>query len=118
METKNFRRDILKAMYDRNIGLRELARQAGIDASFLSRILRGVREPPSEELIGNIAKTLGLDPLKLTIQAGRAPDEIIRALEKDGLSDYLKTIAQMTQKDWKELSKVIERHLRRTSKGA
>lgn len=62
------------AMADKGLGLRELCRDAGLDASFFSKVLAGKRSPPSEEeALGRLAACLGLDETRLVVAAGRLP---------------------------------------------
>lgn len=64
------------AMARRGLGLRELCRQAGLDPSFLSKVLAGKRNPPSEEeVLRRIAAALELDAVPLLLAAGRVPSE-------------------------------------------
>jgi transcriptional regulator with XRE-family HTH domain len=63
-------------MQARGMGLRELCRAAGLDPSFLSKVLAGKRSPPSEEeALRRIASALGMDEPALVVAAGRIPRE-------------------------------------------
>ncbi len=58
------------------LGLRELCREAELDPSFLSKVLAGKRNPPSEEeVLRRIAIVLKVDPARLISSAGRIPSE-------------------------------------------
>ncbi|MCX5797872.1 MAG: helix-turn-helix domain-containing protein [Elusimicrobia bacterium] len=60
----------------RGLTLRGLCREAGLDASFFSKVLAGKRSPPSDEaLLRRIAQALGLDAVELIVAAGRIPAE-------------------------------------------
>lgn len=73
---KYFNTLIKKALKNKNISLRELARKTRLDVSFLSKILNGKRNPPSEEKdIIKIAKILEINPTRLLFSAGRIPTE-------------------------------------------
>ncbi|PCI35136.1 MAG: hypothetical protein COB53_11305 [Elusimicrobia bacterium] len=66
-------------MQRRGVGLRELCRAAELDPSFLSKVLAGKRNPPSdEEVLRRIAVALELDPARLITLAGRIPSEWAR----------------------------------------
>ncbi|MDD5629935.1 MAG: helix-turn-helix transcriptional regulator [Elusimicrobia bacterium] len=68
----------------RGLTLRGLCREAGLDASFFSKVLAGKRSPPSDEaLLRRIAELLGLDAVELIVSAGRIPAEW-SALYDDG----------------------------------
>jgi transcriptional regulator with XRE-family HTH domain len=60
----------------RGLTLRGLCREAGLDASFFSKVLAGKRNPPSDEaMLRRIAQILGLDAVELIVSAGRIPAE-------------------------------------------
>ena len=60
----------------RGLTLRGLCREAGLDASFFSKVLAGKRSPPSEEgMLRRIADILRLDAVELIVSAGRIPAE-------------------------------------------
>lgn len=71
-----FSRLVSDAMARRGLGLRELCRQAKLDPSFLSKVLAGKRNPPSEEdALRRIAAILETDAVELFVAAGRIPSE-------------------------------------------
>lgn len=71
-----FSRLVTDAMARRGLGLRELCRQAKLDPSFLSKVLAGKRNPPSEEeVLRRMAVALETDPIELLVSAGRIPSE-------------------------------------------
>ncbi len=74
--TPPFSRIVVEAMKLRGLGLRELCRQAKLDPSFLSKVLMGKRNPPSEEeTLRRIAAILDTDAVELLVAAGRIPSE-------------------------------------------
>ncbi|MBI3289661.1 MAG: helix-turn-helix transcriptional regulator [Elusimicrobia bacterium] len=71
-----FSRLIADAMARRGLGLRELCRRARLDPSFLSKVLAGKRNPPSEEdVLRRLATALEIAPVELFVAAGRIPSE-------------------------------------------
>ena len=71
-----FSRIVIDAMKLRGLGLRELCRQAKLDPSFMSKVLTGKRNPPSEEeVLRRIAGVLETDAVELLVAAGRIPSE-------------------------------------------
>lgn len=71
-------------MESRGLGLRELCREAQLDPSFLSKVLAGKRNPPSEEdVLRRIAAALSLEPTRLIAAAGRIPAEWTRLYEDE-----------------------------------
>jgi transcriptional regulator with XRE-family HTH domain len=74
--TKPFAAAVKEKMAEQGLGLRELCRLAGVDPSFLSKILAGKRSPPWEEApLRRLAQALAMDPLRLIVAAGRIPSE-------------------------------------------
>jgi len=61
---------------DRSYSLRGVARQVGIQPSYLSQIERGRVPPPSEHTIYLLAAVLGLDADGLLALAGRVSSEL------------------------------------------
>ena len=69
-----FSRLVAAAMARRGMGLRELCRRAELDPSFLSKVLAGKRNPPSEEKpLRRLAAALDLDPVEVIVSAGLIP---------------------------------------------
>lgn len=69
-----FTRLVAAAMARRGMGLRELCRRAELDPSFLSKVLAGKRNPPSEEKpLRRLAAALELDPVEVIVSAGLIP---------------------------------------------
>ena len=72
----SFSRLVSGAMANRGLGLRELCRRAELDPSFLSKVLAGKRNPPSEEdALRRIAAALDLDPVEVIVSAGLIPTD-------------------------------------------
>lgn len=68
---------IKEALDERGVSLRELARKTDLDVSFLSKILNGKRNPPSNESdIRKIGSFLNIKPDKLLFAAGRIPSNL------------------------------------------
>lgn len=76
LQGPSFSRLVADAMARRGLGLRELCRRAGLDPSFVSKVLAGKRNPPSEEEpLRRVAEALGLDPVEVIVSAGRIPTD-------------------------------------------
>ena len=74
MSAPTFARFVSEEMARRGLGLRELCRRADVDPSFLSKVLAGKRNPPSEdEVLDRLARALEADPVALFVSAGRVP---------------------------------------------
>lgn len=80
----SFCKAIKEGMRKKGISLRTLAKGAGIDSSFLSKVLSGKRNPPTEDgVIAKIARILELDGDTLIIFAGRIPRRLQPNLDRD-----------------------------------
>lgn len=71
-----FGRKLRELRRERGLGLRELARRAGIDHTRLSKIERGLRPPPEPTLILRLAQALEAEPLALARLSG-LPEELL-----------------------------------------
>ncbi|MEW6556133.1 MAG: helix-turn-helix transcriptional regulator [Elusimicrobiota bacterium] len=86
-------------MKEKHIGVRELARKCGVDASFISKIIQGQRNPPSDDkTIKKFATALSVDPVMLTIYTGHIPDSLQPILEDPAFIQNLPYQKQPTRK--------------------
>lgn len=64
-------------MQKKNLSLRQVARFVGIDPSFLSKVLLGKRNPPSnEEILKKFAELFEVEPIYLIFSAGLIPSNL------------------------------------------
>lgn len=78
-----FIRAVKEALQKKGWSMRKAAREAGLDSSFLSKVLSEKRNPPSDErVIIRLAQKLDIDPDSLVIYAGRIPAKYQKDLEK------------------------------------
>ena len=90
MSSKSFVRIITSRMKEKNMGVRQLASECGIDASFISKVIQGKRNPPSDEkIIKKIAQVLSVDPIMLTIFTGHIPASLQLVLENESFVNGL-----------------------------
>lgn len=61
---------------DRTYSLRQVANRIGIEPAYLSKIERGVFQPPSEEVIVKLAEILGEDKDVLLALAGKLSSDL------------------------------------------
>lgn len=67
---------IKQRIKDRKMSIRNLARNSGMDHSFLAKVIAGKRTLPREEkTLRRLAKALGLDPICFVFSAGLVPQE-------------------------------------------
>lgn len=85
-----FTKLVTEKMYQQRISIRKLAREAGLDPSFLSKVLTGKRSPPwDEKILKKLAKILGLDPVFLIVSTGRIPSELKPLMENPKVLESL-----------------------------
>ena len=68
---------------EQGMSQRELAAQAGIDFTYLSKIENSRMEPPSEGVILRIAEALHADADQLTVLAGKVPSYVVDVLREN-----------------------------------
>jgi len=72
----NFSKIVKEKLKDKKMSVRTLCKKVKLDPSFFSKVLRGERNPPSDEnIIIKIAEVLNIDPVKLIFSAGRIPEK-------------------------------------------
>jgi len=92
--SRQFIKSIIQGMKEKKIGVRNLARSCGLDASFISKMMQGKRNPPSDEkIIIKIADILSIDPVMLVIYAGRIPSSLQHLFESPS---FVKTLTRST----------------------
>jgi len=64
----------------KGLSQRELAKEAGIDFTYLSKIENDRTEPPSEKVIRKLARHLDVDADELIALAGKVPADLARIL--------------------------------------
>lgn len=85
-----FIKAVKEALKGKGWSMRKAAREAGLDSSFLSKVLSGKRNPPSDEkVIVRLAQKLDIEPDSLIIYAGRIPAKYQKDLEKPGVIGLL-----------------------------
>jgi transcriptional regulator with XRE-family HTH domain len=93
-----FIKAVKQALKKKGWSMRRAAREAGLDSSFLSKVLSGKRNPPSEEkVIVRLAQKLDIDPDSLIIYAGRIPAKYQKDLEKPEVIKLLSRAHTLTE---------------------
>jgi transcriptional regulator with XRE-family HTH domain len=100
LHTFNFKKGLQRTRYS----IRAVSKQAGIQATYLSKIERKEVGPPSERIIRTLASVLDMDVNKLLIAAGHMPADLQKALlmRPDiaaGLMEALKENPNQTMSD-------------------
>jgi transcriptional regulator with XRE-family HTH domain len=71
-----------KRVGDPSFSVRGLAAQIGVEASYLSKVERGVEAPPSEPRILALAQALGEDPDVLLALAGKVSSDLMAIIRQ------------------------------------
>ena len=111
-----FGETIRELRINKDLGLREFAKQLEITPAYLSNIERGKFNPPSEEKIIRIAEKLGADSNFLLRLAKKVPPEIQKAFKQDEViaeyaPTFLKIAKNFSKKDWKEVINLVKNKL-------
>lgn len=73
------------------ISQRDLARQTGIDYSYISKLENGTTPPPAEETILALSNNLKLDFIDLMFAAGKMPSVLTELILSDKeIQEYLR----------------------------
>src|SRR6476660_8087245 len=108
---KNFGALVRREREAKEIGLREMAKQIGVSPTYLSKIERGEFDPPAEDKVRRIAKTMGHDPDELLALAGRVASDltdIIRQRPRE-MADFLRAAKGLTAEDMARLARRAQR---------
>lgn len=89
----NFGERVRELRKARGLSQRELAAQAGIDFTYLSKIENARMEPPSEKVILNMAEALDTDPDELTLLAGKIPSDVKERIDVEMIKALRRSVA-------------------------
>ena len=113
MNSKTFSGIISGWMKNSSVSLRSLAGKCELDSSYLSKILKGKRSPPSDEkTIRKIAEVIGADPDYLTFACGRIPSKLQKLFLRSDIKEILERLAQ-AEKITAEVSRETPRNIPR-----
>jgi len=93
----NFGERVRELRKERRLSQRDLAAQAGIDFTYLSKIENARMEPPSERVILNMAEALDADPDELVLLAGKIPSDLAEYID----ADMVKMLRRSTDGDFR-----------------
>ena len=96
------------------LSIREVARRANIDVSYLSRMEKDEVPPPRTEVILRLAGTLGVrDSDELLLLAKKIPpdiEDIIRDHSEE-IPSFLRTARGLSQEEWNKVTNYLKRNL-------
>lgn len=92
-----------------NFTLRELAKKADADFTYLSKIENDKTDhPPSEDLLRRIGKHLNIDPDELVVLSGQVPKEIKEVIGRDTSAVQFFRSFRESKLSWDELKEMVE----------
>lgn len=90
---------------ERTTNQRDLAAQAGIDFTYLSKIENGRMPPPAAPTIVRLANALEADPDELLLLARKVPGDIHPMITRSpALPAFLRSISDLSDSELQELS--------------
>ena len=104
--------------YDRetaNMTVRELAKEASIDYSYVSKIENGkATSRLSRNVVKGLAQALNADELEYFRLSGLLPETLVDCLKDPKARDFLRRISEsnLSSKDWQALEKLLNRRLK------
>ena len=99
--------------------VRELAKEASIDYSYVSKIENGkATSRLSMEVVKALAQALDADELEYFRLSGLLPDTLGACLKDPKARDFLRRIAEssLSDSDWEALKKLLNRRLKGVGK--
>ncbi|MEA2081650.1 MAG: helix-turn-helix transcriptional regulator [Elusimicrobiota bacterium] len=93
MTQKNFSGIIREAIKKSGLSLRAFAKKCSIDSSYLSKVLKGKRNPPAEEkAIAKIADFIGMSPERLMFVCGRIPSRLQKVFLREDIFEIIEDL--------------------------
>lgn len=100
-----------------SLSLEATAARAGISPSYLSRLERGIRQPPPGSVIGRLAEALEVTPVVLLLAAGILSPHSVREMGAPpygvDLTDWNDALARLSADDWQDIQALIQTKLAR-----
>lgn len=96
----------------RGMSQRELAQQAGLDFSYISKLENDRLPPPSGDTVITLCRILGVEPEELLALTRKIPSAIQEKLSaSQAAQGFLRTAERLdlSEEEWQELTKTIHR---------
>jgi len=96
---KDFASVITDALKESGLSLRSFAKECSLDSSYLSKVLKGKRNPPAEEAaIVKIAKFINMPHEQLMFICGRIPSRLQNIFIRDDIFEILENLPGETSR--------------------
>ena len=95
---------------ERNLGVRELGRLAGVTGMHISNIEKS-KSTPSPELVQKIAKALDANVDELLYLADQVDPEVVDVIHNNpyAIPTFLRSAKNLTPEQWEKLQKQVEK---------
>jgi len=104
----NFAGVIKEAIKESGLSLRAFAKKCSIDSSYLSKVLKGKRNPPADEAaIGKIADVIGMSPDRLMFICGRIPSRLQKLFLREDIFEILEEMPSKSSREQKKNRAVL-----------
>ena len=104
-----FIRLLHKTIEDRDLSLREVARQVGVSIAYLSRLLNKQRGLPADGTITKFEKTLQLQPGALFDAAGRHDVLAAKIFKNENARRLMRSLEHLSNDEFVKVVKEAER---------
>lgn len=107
---RSFGKKIQELRQDKDLSQRELAKKAGLDYTYLSKIENAKMPPPQQDIIPKLADVLEADINELLILAGKLPPIMGQTLKRsEGARQFIFRYApKLSEDDWERLLRHIK----------
>ncbi|MFA6543172.1 MAG: helix-turn-helix transcriptional regulator [Limisphaerales bacterium] len=105
-----FLRLLRRAVHSRGVSLREVARQAGVSAAYLSRLLKGERGVPADATIARLEEVLDMQPRGILFDAaGRHDSVVAEVTNKDPERVLMRSLAPLSASEYERVVQYARR---------
>jgi transcriptional regulator with XRE-family HTH domain len=112
---ERFIRLLKKAMgeHPEKLSLRQVAKRADISAAYLSLLLNGERNVPSNEAISQLERVLNIPDGELFKAAARPNDHALEFFRKDVAGSIVRKLADLPNTQLAAVEKIIENYVKK-----
>jgi len=96
--------------------LREVARRADLSASYLSYLLNGERNVPSNDAIAQLENVLRIPQGELFKAAARPNDQALEFFRREEAGAIMRTLAPLPNNQLSAIQKLIERFVKKQNR--
>jgi len=111
MSKNTFGQTIRKLRKEKQLTQKEVAKEVGIDVTYLSKIENGKLDPPAHDKIEKLAKILDVDSDFLITEAGKVPEDITNMIPKNSskIPKLLRSGKDLSDEDWDRVQEYIDK---------